>query len=68
MTAKATLMERVGEWILAGTHEEELRALFLELEDVLREKGLLRSDYTKYKTLHFAEFCADIYRHTHTHG
>ena len=68
MTAKATLMERVGEWILAGTHEEELRALFLELEDVLREKGLLRSDYTKYRTLHFAEFCADIYRHTETHG
>jgi len=58
-------MERVGDWVLAGTHEEELRALFLELGAVLKDKGLLRSDYTKYKTLHFAEFCADIYRHTH---
>lgn len=68
MTAKARLMEKVADWVRTGTHEEELRALFLELEEVLREKGLLRSDYTKYRTLHFAEFCADIYRHTETHG
>ena len=68
MTEKVRLMEKVADWVRTGTHEEELRALFLELEEVLREKGLLRSDYTKYRTLHFAEFCADIYRHTETHG
>jgi len=54
-------MERVGEWVLTGTHEEELRNLFLELEDALRKMDLLRADYKKYKTLHFAEFCAEIF-------
>ena len=57
----------MAEWVGESTHEEELRALFLELEDALREMGLLRADYKQYRTLHFAEFCADIYRHT-THG
>jgi len=61
MTAKELQMERVGEWVLTGTHEEELRNLFLELEDALRKMDLLRADYKKYKTLHFAEFCAEIY-------
>jgi hypothetical protein len=61
MTAKEALMERVGEWVHISTHEEELRGLFLELEEALREMDLLRVDYKKYKTLHFAEFCAEIY-------
>lgn len=61
MTAKEVLMERVGDWVRTGTHEEELRGLFLELEEALRKMDLLRADYKKYKTLHFAEFCAEIH-------
>lgn len=61
MTAKARLMERVGDWVRTEMHEEDLRALFLELGEALREMDLLRADYKKYKTLHFAEFCAEIY-------
>jgi hypothetical protein len=57
----------VGEWVGESTHEDELRALFLELGDALREMGLLRADYKQYRTLHFAEFCADVYEHTN-HG
>lgn len=67
MTEMTKLRQDVAEWVGESTHEEELRTLFLELEDVLREMGLLRADYKQYRTLHFAEFCADIYRHT-THG
>jgi hypothetical protein len=61
MTAKEVLMERVGDWVRTSSHEEELRGLFLELEEALRKMDLLRADYKKYKTLHFAEFCAEIY-------
>jgi hypothetical protein len=61
MTAKEALMGRVGDWVRTPTHEEDLRTLFLELEEALREMDLLRADYKKYKTLHFAEFCAEIY-------
>jgi hypothetical protein len=68
MTETMKWRQDVAEWVAESTHEEELRALFLELEDVLREMGLLRADYKQYRTLHFAEFCADIYRHTTNHG
>jgi hypothetical protein len=51
----------VGEWVHTSSHEEELRDLFLELEEALCKMDLLRADYKKYKTLHFAEFCAEIY-------
>jgi hypothetical protein len=59
----------VGEWVRevmpdGQTREDELRALFLELEDALRKMDLLRTDYKTYKTLHFAEFCAEIYQYT----
>ena len=43
------------------THHDELRDLFLRLEEVLMKKGLLRKDYKTYRTLHFAEFCHSIY-------
>ena len=65
MTAKEILMGQVGDWVHTSTHEEELRDLFLELENALREMDLLRADYKKYKTLHFAEFCAEIYSLTY---
>jgi len=52
----------VQKWVLAATpdgqtHQDELRDLFLRLEEVLEKKGLLRKDYKTYRTLHFAEFC-----------
>ena len=59
--------QAVGDWVGESNHEEELRALFLDLEAALREMGLLRTDYKQYRTLHFAEFCADVYKHTN-HG
>lgn len=61
-------MSKVGEWVRTDDHEEELRALFLELEHALREMNLLRADYKQYRTLHFAQFCADVYRFTNTNG
>lgn len=39
------------------THQDELRDIFLRLEEALEKKGLLRKDYRTYRTLHFAEFC-----------
>lgn len=57
----------MGEWVHESMHEEELRALFLDLEEALHEMKLLRADYKQYRTLHFAEFCADVYKHTN-HG
>jgi hypothetical protein len=63
-----TRMNKVGEWVRTDDHEHELRALFLELEAVLREMNLLRADYKQYRTLHFAKFCADVYRFTNTNG
>jgi hypothetical protein len=43
------------------THEQEIKNLFFALEDVLRERGLLDTRYTKYRNLHFATFCQEIY-------
>jgi hypothetical protein len=43
------------------THEDELRDVFLRLEEVLEKKGLLRKDYKTYRTLHFAEFCKAVH-------
>lgn len=43
------------------THEDELRDLFLRLEEVMDKKGLLRKDHKQYRTLHFAEFCNSIF-------
>ena len=62
-------MELVGEWVHevmpdGRTREDELREFFLELEHALRKMDLLRADYKTYKTLHFAEFCAEIYRYS----
>ena len=60
------MMTPVQKWVQAvtpdgQTHEDELRDLFLRLEEVLEKKGLLRKDYKTYRTLHFAEFCNSIY-------
>ena len=46
------------------THEQEIKNLFFALEDVLRERGLLDNRYTKYRNLHFATFCREIYGFT----
>lgn len=43
------------------THQDELRDVFLHLEELLEKKGLLRKDYRTYRTLHFAEFCNTVY-------
>lgn len=43
------------------THEEEIKELFLDLEELLYKKGLLRSDFKTYKSLLFNEFCDTIY-------
>lgn len=72
MTERIAYMEEVGDWVRevmpdGQTREDELRCLFLELEDALRKMDLLRADYKTYKTLHFAEFCAEIYRYSQ-HG
>ena len=58
---ETTRMSKVGEWVRTDDHEEELRALFLELEHALREMNLLRADYKQYRTLHFAQFCVDVH-------
>lgn len=65
---ETTRMSKVGEWVRTDDHEEELRALFLELEHALREMNLLRADYKQYRTLHFAQFCVDVHRFTNTNG
>lgn len=57
---------RVQRWVQAvtpdgQTHQDELRDVFLRLEEVLEKKGLLRKDYRTYRTLHFAEFCNTAY-------
>jgi len=59
-------MKPVQQWLQTvtpnnTTHEEEVRDLFLQLEDKLIEKGLLRNDYRKYRTLHFSEFCNTLF-------
>lgn len=46
------------------TPEDELRCLFLEIEAALSEKNLLRSDFKKYRTLHFSHLCKDVFRHS----
>ena len=52
------------------TPEDELRSLFLEIEAALSEKNLLRSDFNKYRTLHFSQLCRDVFRHSsiNAHG
>ena len=56
----------VQKWVQAvtpdgQTHQDELRDVFLRLEEVLDKKGLLRKDYRTYRTLHFAEFCNSVF-------
>jgi len=51
-------------WVREPPIEEELKALFLELESILGEMGLLRSDYKEYRNLHFTRFCTDIHQLT----
>jgi hypothetical protein len=46
------------------TSEDEIRYLFLDLEDRLQKKSLLRSDFKKYRTLHFSELCRNVFRHS----
>jgi len=41
-----------------------LNDLFLDLEQVLKAKGLLRSDFKQYRNHHFAEFCRNVFRHS----
>jgi len=43
------------------THEDEIKELFLDLEELLYKKGLLRSDFKRYKSTLFNEFCDTIY-------
>ena len=50
------------EWL--KENEYTLEQLFLDLENVLRTRGLLRTDFTKYRTHHFAEFCRNVFRHS----
>jgi hypothetical protein len=68
MMERTAYMDQVGDWVRevmpdGHTREDDLRNLFLELENALRKMDLLRADYKTYKTLHFAEFCAEIYSH-----
>ena len=66
MTIMTTKVERWLHTELPNgrTREDELRDLFLELESILEKKNLLRRDYKRFKTLHFAEFCHEIFSHT----
>jgi len=46
------------------TPEHELRMLFTDLKDALLKKNLLRSDFNRYKILHFSQLCTDVFRHS----
>jgi len=48
------------------TPEDEIRHLFLDLEYTLQKRGLLRTDFKKYRTLHFSKLCRDVFRHSDT--
>jgi hypothetical protein len=58
------MTEKTMMWVREPPIEEELKALFLELESILGEMGLLRSDYKEYRNLHFTRFCTDIHQLT----
>ena len=47
-----------------NTPEQEIRCLFLEMEQSLQQRGLLRSDFKKYRNLHFSQLCRDVFRHS----
>lgn len=61
-------MKKIHDWLShefdGGTIEGELRELFLDLVDVLRNNDLLRADFNKYKTHIFSLFCQDVFRHS----
>jgi hypothetical protein len=58
-------METIEEWLSTSidntNYHDEIKSLFLELENVLSKKDLLRPDYKKYRTLHFSIFCREIF-------
>ena len=47
-----------------NTPEQEIRCLFLDMEQSLQQRGLLRSDFKKYRNLHFSQLCRDVFRHS----
>lgn len=56
----------IEEWLYLqtrdGFYEDEIKNLFFELENVLREKGLLRPSYVKYRNFHFTQLCRELYK------
>ena len=48
----------------ALTPEHEMRLLFTDLKDALIKKNLLRTDFNRYKILHFSQLCTDVFRHS----
>jgi len=46
------------------TNEEEIKSLFLEIEQALTEKNLLRPDFKKYKLVFYRQFCDRVYEHS----
>lgn len=63
----------IEEWlhIVSGngyTYEDEIKKLFLDLENILRKKELLRPTYLKYRNLHFTRLCKELYNHSFYNG
>jgi hypothetical protein len=58
----------IEEWLKIptenGKYENEVKNLFLTLENEIREKGLLRPTYLKHRNLHFTRLCRDLYNHS----
>lgn len=57
----------IEEWLNLRTDEkhtyhEEIKSLFLSLEDELRKKDLLTSSFLAYRTFHFTQLCRTLYR------
>ena len=64
-----TTEREVRKWLNTETqdgqlHEDEVKSLFLEIEQALAEKNLLRPDFKKYKLLFYRQFCDRIYEHS----
>ena len=53
---------RFEEWL--EDHAQPLNELFLDLENTLQVRGLLRGDFKQYRNYHFAEFCRNVFRHS----
>jgi hypothetical protein len=64
-----TTEREVLKWLHTETqdgqlHEDEVKSLFLEIEQALAEKNLLRRDFKKYKLVFYRQFCDRIYEHS----